>query len=55
MEEAHPEVLETYYVPDFLTPKYENWFTSEGVAQLSQLVDEFVAQSDEYPLDPSDS
>jgi hypothetical protein len=28
----------------------ENWSTPEGVAELSPLIDEFVAQSDVYPL-----
>jgi hypothetical protein len=27
-----------------------NWGTSEGIAELSPLIDEFVAQSDDYPL-----
>jgi hypothetical protein len=50
MATEHPEVFETYYVPDFYTRKYENWYTPEGAAQLSQLIDEFIAQSEAYPL-----
>jgi hypothetical protein len=50
MAAAHPEAFETYYVPDFYTRKYENWYTPEGAAQLSTLIDEFIAQSETYPL-----
>lgn len=50
MATAHPEVFETYYVPDFYTRKYENWYTPEGAAELSRLIDEFIAQSETYPL-----
>lgn len=50
MATAHPEVFETYYVPDFYSRIYENWFTPEGATQLSQLIDEFIADSDKYPL-----
>jgi hypothetical protein len=52
MATTHPEVFETYYVPDFYTRKYENWFTPQGATQLSQLIDEFITDSNEYPLNP---
>jgi hypothetical protein len=50
MATAHPEAYERFYVPAFQTTNDENWHSPEGVAELSQLIDEFVAQSDEFPL-----
>lgn len=52
MATAHPEVLETYFVPGFYTLKDENWRNPEAIAELTQLIDEFIAQSDVYPLSP---
>jgi hypothetical protein len=49
MATTHPESYETFYDTANRTMK-ANWGTSEGIAELSPLIDEFVAQSDEYPL-----
>jgi hypothetical protein len=50
MEEAHPESLDTYFVPGFYSLKIDGWQTPESVANLMPLIQEFIAQSDEYPL-----
>jgi hypothetical protein len=50
---AHPEAYERFYVPAFNSKNAENWNSPDGVAELSPLIDEFVAQSDEYPLSPA--
>ena len=50
MATAHPEAYERFYVAAFDSKNEENWTSREGVAELSLLIDEFVAQSDEYPL-----
>jgi hypothetical protein len=50
MATAHPGSYEVFYEPTVGGLKMENWSTPEGVAELSPLIDEFVAQSDEYPL-----
>jgi hypothetical protein len=47
---AHPESYETLFVAESETRNEENWSTTEGMAELSPLIDEFVAQSDGYPL-----
>jgi hypothetical protein len=47
---AYPESYDTFFVAESETRNEENWSTTEGVAELSQLIDEFVAQSDDYPL-----
>jgi hypothetical protein len=47
---AHPESYETLFVAESETRNEENWSTTEGMAELSPLIDEFVAQSDVYPL-----
>jgi hypothetical protein len=47
---AHPEAHERFYVPALETTNAETWRSPEGVAELSPLIDEFVAQSDDYPL-----
>ena len=50
---AHPESVDTYFIPGVYTPLYRNWFASEQrVADLTSLIEEFVAQSHEYPLTP---
>jgi hypothetical protein len=38
-------------VPDFFSAKYDYWYTPEGAVELSQLIDEFCEESDEYPLE----
>lgn len=52
MATAHPDAYDTFYVAEFGSRNAEAWYTPEGVAELSRLIDEFVAQSDEYPLSP---
>lgn len=47
---AHPESYETLFVAESETQNEQSWSTPEGVAELSTLIDEFVAQSDVYPL-----
>jgi hypothetical protein len=54
MRAAHPEIVDTYLVPglgdSFI---WDNWYaTPESVAEIISLVEEFVAQSDVYPLTP---
>jgi hypothetical protein len=56
MATTHPESYETFFhavnAPDGTHPTLtENWL--DRVAELSPLIDEFVAQSDEYPLSPA--
>lgn len=46
MATAHPEAYETFY-PGFGSNE-EAWLS--GIDELSPLIDEFVAQSNEYPL-----
>jgi ABC-type transport system substrate-binding protein len=56
METAHPDAFETFFFSrqtagcGVVACLRENWDTPEGVAELSPLIDEFVAQSDDYPL-----
>lgn len=52
METEHPEAFETYFTPGFYSVRYESWQTPETVEELVPLIDEFVAQSDVYPLSP---
>jgi hypothetical protein len=54
MSTTYPETAETYLVPGFTdSAKIENWFAPpENVAELTGLIEEFVAQSDDYPLAP---
>ncbi len=47
MATAYPEAYETFY-PGFGSSYEEAWLS--GIDELSPLIDEFVAQSNEYPL-----
>jgi hypothetical protein len=51
---AHSEIADTYLVAGFDDSfKMDNWFaTPESVAEITSLIEEFVAQSDVYPLAP---
>jgi hypothetical protein len=51
MATAYPESCETFFIDDTYRTDDENWLNR--VAELSPLIDEFVAQSDEYPLGPA--
>ena len=50
LEDTDPAVFEEYYAPVFYKHVEEAW-TLEGLTQLQPFVDEFIAQSDEYPLE----
>lgn len=54
MRSAHPEIADTYVVAGFDGSLiWDNWFaTPESVAEVIRLIEEFVAQSDVYPLAP---
>jgi hypothetical protein len=51
MATAYPESYEAFFIDDTYRRNDENWLNR--VAELSPLIDEFVAQSDEYPLSPA--
>ena len=55
MQATYPEIAETYLVPGFdKSFKREVVFASpESIADFTGLIEEFVAQSDEYPLSPA--
>jgi hypothetical protein len=50
IETAEPAAYPTLCVPGVGTPRYAVWDTEEGHAQVLPLAQEFVAQSDVYPL-----
>ena len=52
MQATYPEIAETYLVPGFdKSFKREVVFASpESIAEFTGLIEEFVAQSDDYPL-----
>lgn len=52
METEHPEAFETYFTPGFYSLRYESWQSPETVEELVPLIDEFIAQSDVFPLSP---
>jgi hypothetical protein len=51
MATAYPGSYEAFFIDDTYRKNDENWLNR--VAELSPLIDEFVAQSDEYPLGPA--
>ena len=54
MTATYPEIAETYLLPGFDSSfNEENIFASpENIAEFTGLIEEFVAQSDTYPLAP---
>jgi hypothetical protein len=51
---SHPEIAETYLVPGFEQAWKEDviFASPENIAEFTGLIEEFVAQSDTYPLTP---
>ena len=53
LQATYPEIAETYLVPGFDRPNREAvWASPESIAEFTGLIEEFVAQSNTYPLTP---
>jgi hypothetical protein len=55
LQATYPEIADTYLVPGFdkAFKREVVWASPESIAEFTGLIEEFVAQSDTYPLAPA--